>query len=191
MLHCKFQRPCQSLNMWSPGFIKHQLDNHYVEQNETTQWLQHTGWPRLFHNRTLGIIAATTRMTKSAWNGDYLLVDGTIWHSEVQLPWKPNYESYCVVSISWLIEPLTLAKTSYRSRCLLDTYWKDNFWPHEFKVVKCWERYVDVWKSFICYVFMVHHFQTHQQKDIYNLRLRSDQTIMIHHVLYLVTLLQR
>ena len=38
---------------------------------------------------------------------------------------------------------------------------------------------------------MVHHFQTHQQKDIYNLRLRSDQTIMIHHVLYLVTLLQR
>ncbi|PTD06399.1 hypothetical protein FCULG_00011852 [Fusarium culmorum] len=75
------------------------------------------------------------------------------------------------------------AKTSYRSRCLLDTYWKDNFWPHEFKVVKCLERYVDVWKRFICYVFRVQHFQTHQQQDIYNLRLGSDQTIMIRHVL--------
>ncbi|CAG1960968.1 unnamed protein product [Fusarium graminearum] len=89
MVHCNFQRPCQSLNMRSPGFIKHQLDNH-----------DHTGWPRLFHNRTLGIIAATAKKTKSTWNGDYLLADGTIWHSEVRLPRKPSYESYCVVSIS-------------------------------------------------------------------------------------------
>ncbi|KAI3573434.1 hypothetical protein IWW34DRAFT_635210, partial [Fusarium oxysporum f. sp. albedinis] len=31
----------------------------------------------------------------------------------------------------------TLVKTSCRSRCWLNTYWKDNFLPHEFKVVDC------------------------------------------------------
>jgi hypothetical protein len=85
----------------------------------------------------------------------------------------------------------TLAKTSYRSRCWLNTYWKDTFWPHEFKIVKCLKRYVDVWKRFICYVFRVQHFESHQQQDIYNLRLGRDETIMMRHILYLVTLLQR
>ncbi|KAH7187516.1 hypothetical protein BKA60DRAFT_626647 [Fusarium oxysporum] len=85
----------------------------------------------------------------------------------------------------------TLAKTSYRSRCWLNTYWKDTFWPHEFKAVNCLKRYVDVWKRFICYVFRVQHFETHQQHDIYNLRLGRDETAMIRHILYLVTRLQQ
>ncbi|KAH6957461.1 hypothetical protein DER45DRAFT_308367 [Fusarium avenaceum] len=63
--------------MWPLGFREHQLSDHDVEQNETTPWLQHTGWPRLFHNRPLGIIAATAKKPKSAWNEDYLLGQ---WH---------------------------------------------------------------------------------------------------------------
>ncbi|KAH7459229.1 hypothetical protein FOMA001_g20149 [Fusarium oxysporum f. sp. matthiolae] len=178
--------------MWPPGFSEHQLDDHDVEQNETTPWLQHTGWPRLFHNRPLGIIAATAKKPKSAWNEDYLLGQ---WHDMALRSPAPVEAQLRVIlrGVDLMIDraTFTLAKTSYRSRCWLNTYWKDNFWPHEFKVVKCLERYVDVWKRFICYVFRVQHFQTHQQQDIYNLRLGSDQTIMMRHVLYLVTLLQR
>ncbi|KAF9762082.1 hypothetical protein IL306_003564 [Fusarium sp. DS 682] len=37
----------------------------------------------------------------------------------------------------------------------------------------------------------VQHFETHQQQDIYNLRLGRDETIMMRHILYLVALLQR
>ncbi|KAH7231095.1 hypothetical protein BKA59DRAFT_497663 [Fusarium tricinctum] len=64
--------------MWPLEFREHQYDDHTVEQNETTPWLQHTGWPRLFHSRPLGIIAATAKKPKPAWNEDYLLGQ---WHN--------------------------------------------------------------------------------------------------------------
>ncbi|KAH6950402.1 hypothetical protein BKA56DRAFT_606405 [Ilyonectria sp. MPI-CAGE-AT-0026] len=44
-----------------------------IEQSETTKWLQHTGWPQLFRNRPLDIIAASTLQPGPAWNEDYLL----------------------------------------------------------------------------------------------------------------------
>ncbi|EXM15217.1 hypothetical protein FOTG_16432 [Fusarium oxysporum f. sp. vasinfectum 25433] len=84
-----------------------------------------------------------------------------------------------------------LARTSYKSRCWLNTYWKESFWPHEFKIVKCLKRYVDIWKRFICYVLRVQHFEPYQRQDIYNIRLGRDETIMMRHILYLVTRLQR
>ncbi|KAJ0127722.1 hypothetical protein HZ326_29171 [Fusarium oxysporum f. sp. albedinis] len=34
--------------------------------------LQHTGWPPLFHNLPLAVIAATARKPNPAWNEDYL-----------------------------------------------------------------------------------------------------------------------
>jgi hypothetical protein len=40
-------------------------------------------------------------------------------------------------------------------------------------------------------VFRVQHFETHQQQDIYSLRLGRDETIMMCHIRYLVALLQR
>jgi hypothetical protein len=154
----------------------------------TAHWV----WPRLFHNRSLDVIAATAKKPKSAWNEDYLLGQ---WHDmALRSPAAVEAQRRVILrGVDLMIDraTFTLAKSSYRSRCWLNTYWKDNFWPHKFKVVKCLERYVDVWKRFICYVFRVQHFQTHQQQDIYNLRLRRDQTIMMRHVLYLVTLLQR
>ncbi|KAH6982443.1 hypothetical protein EDB80DRAFT_254496 [Ilyonectria destructans] len=44
-----------------------------IEQSETTKWLQHTGWPQLFRNRPLDIIAASTLQPGPACNEDYLL----------------------------------------------------------------------------------------------------------------------
>jgi hypothetical protein len=170
----------------------HQADGHDVEQNETTPWLQHTGWPRLFHNRPLGIIAATARKPKPAWNEDYLLGQ---WHdTAVRSPAVVEAQLRVILrGVDIMVDRacFTLAKISYRSRCWLNTYWKDTFWPHEFKAVNCLKRYVDVWKRFICYVFRVQRFETHQQQDIYNLRLGRDETAMMRHILYLVARLQQ
>ncbi|KAF5572192.1 hypothetical protein FPCIR_14349 [Fusarium pseudocircinatum] len=177
--------------MWPPDFREHQPDDHNVEQNETTPWLQHTGWPRLFHDKSLGIIAATARKPKSAWNEDYLLGQ---WNDiALHCPAAVEVKLRIILrGVDLMVgrAKFTLAKTSYRSRCWLNTYWKDTFWPHEFRIVNCLRRYVDIWKRFICYVFRVQHFKTHHQQDIYNLRLGHDETIMIRHILYLVSLLQ-
>ncbi|KAH7109142.1 hypothetical protein EDB81DRAFT_673020, partial [Dactylonectria macrodidyma] len=44
-----------------------------IEQSETTKWLQHTGWPQLFRNQPLDIIAASTLQPRPGYNEDYLL----------------------------------------------------------------------------------------------------------------------
>ncbi|QKD57366.2 uncharacterized protein FOBCDRAFT_117962, partial [Fusarium oxysporum Fo47] len=158
--------------------------------NETTLWLRHTGWSRLFHNRSLAIIAAAARKPKPAWNEDYPLGQ---WHDEpLRSPAAVEAQLRVILGgINLMIDraTFTLLKTSSRSRCWMNTYWKDNFWPHEFRIVGCLRNYVDIWKRFICYMFRVSNFDTHQQREIFNLRLRRDETIMMRHILYLVSLL--
>ncbi|KAF4332408.1 hypothetical protein FBEOM_13794 [Fusarium beomiforme] len=131
--------------MWPPKLRDHQPDGHDVEQNETNTWQQHTGWPRLFHNRPLGIITATVRKSKPAWNEDYLLGQ---WHD-----------------------------TALRSPAVVET---------QLRVIL---RSVDLMVDRA--TFTVQHFETHQQQDIYNLRLGRDETAMMRYILYLVALLQR
>ncbi|KAF4331935.1 hypothetical protein FBEOM_14282 [Fusarium beomiforme] len=178
--------------MW-PSELRHDYPSvhHDVEQNETTPWLRHTGWSRLFHNRSLAIIAAAARKPKPAWNEDYLLGQ---WHDEpLQSPAAVEAQLRVILrGIDLMIDraTFTLLKTSYRSRCWMNTYWKDNFWPHEFRIVGCLRNYIDIWKRFICYMFRVSNFDTHQQREIFNLRLRRDETIMMRHILYLASLLQ-
>jgi hypothetical protein len=53
----------------------------------------------------------------------------------------------------------------------MNTYCKDSFWPHKSRVVECLKNYVDIWKQFIFYVLRVYNFDTHQQQEIYKLRL--------------------
>ncbi|KAH7231403.1 uncharacterized protein BKA55DRAFT_582699 [Fusarium redolens] len=114
--------------MWPPEFREHQPDDHDVEQNETTPWLQHTGWPRLFHNRPLGIIAATAKKPKSAWNEDYLLGQ---WNDTALRSLAAVEAQLRIIlrGVDLMVDraTFTLAQTSYRSRCWLNTYWKDNF----------------------------------------------------------------
>ncbi|EXA31562.1 hypothetical protein BFJ63_vAg17804 [Fusarium oxysporum f. sp. narcissi] len=76
--------------MWPSEFRDYQSDDHDVEQNETTPWLRHTGWSRLFHNRPLGIIAATAKKPKPAWNEDYLLGQ---WHTLQLSDWMEQFLS--------------------------------------------------------------------------------------------------
>ena len=80
----------------------------------------------------------------------------------------------------------TLARTSYTSRCWLNTYSKDVFWPHAFRLVSCFKRYVSVWKRFICFIFRVLRFKARQRQQIYNLRLGSDEEKMMQYILTLV-----
>ncbi|KAH7208502.1 uncharacterized protein BKA55DRAFT_489731, partial [Fusarium redolens] len=83
--------------------------------NETTPWLQHDGWPRLFRTRPLGIIAATAKKPKAAWNEDYLLGQ---WH-DTALRSPAAVEALLRVilrGVDLMVDraTFTLAKTSYR-----------------------------------------------------------------------------
>ncbi|KAH7117484.1 hypothetical protein EDB81DRAFT_668227, partial [Dactylonectria macrodidyma] len=114
--------------------------------------LRHTGWPRLFHNRPLDIIVAAAQQPGLAWNEVYLLGQ---WQ-DTQLRSSAAVEAQIRVvlrGVDLMIDraTFTLAKTSYRSRCWLNTYWRDEFWLHEFRIVSCLKRYVDTWKRFICF----------------------------------------
>ncbi|KAH7186989.1 hypothetical protein DER44DRAFT_737016 [Fusarium oxysporum] len=108
---------------WPLKHHNHQPDNYDVEQNETTPWLQHTGWPRLFHGRPLGIIATTAKRPRSAWNEDYLLGQ---WHdTALRSPAAVEAQLRAILcGVDLMIDRavFTLAKTSYRSRCWLNTY---------------------------------------------------------------------
>ncbi|RTE73097.1 hypothetical protein BHE90_012495 [Fusarium euwallaceae] len=82
---------------------------------------------------------------------------------------------------------VTLGRTSYTSRCWLNTYSKDVFWPHASRLVSCFKRYVSVWKRFICFIFRVLRFKARQRQRIYNLRLGSDEEKMMQYILTLVS----
>ncbi|KAH7248459.1 hypothetical protein B0J15DRAFT_562961, partial [Fusarium solani] len=158
-----------------------------TEQNETTPWLQHTRWPELFHNRPLDIIAASARQPGPIRGEDYLLGQwkGTsFWSSadaEAQLRILLRG-----VDLMFDRATATLARTSYTSRCWLNTYSKDVFWPHAFRLVSCFKRYVSVWKRFICFIFRVLRFKARHRQQIYNLRLGSDEEKMMQYILTLV-----
>ena len=158
-----------------------------TEQNETTPWLQHTRWPELFRNRPLDIIAASARQPGRVRGEDYLLGQwkGTsLWSSadaEAQL-----HVVLQGVDLMFDRATATLARTSYTSRCWLNTYSKDVFWPHAFRLVSCFKRYVSVWKRFICFIFRVLRFKARQRQQIYNLRLGSDEEKMMQYILTLV-----
>ncbi|WJG35729.1 uncharacterized protein FOBCDRAFT_114359, partial [Fusarium oxysporum Fo47] len=83
--------------------------------NETTPWLQHTGWPRLFHGRELGIIAATAKKPKPAWNEDYLL--GQWRDTALRSPAAVDAQLRVILrGVDLMVDRamLTLAKASYR-----------------------------------------------------------------------------
>ncbi|KAH8656365.1 hypothetical protein BGZ61DRAFT_486596 [Ilyonectria robusta] len=163
-----------------------------IEQSETTKWLQHTGWPQLFRNRPLDIIAASSLQPGPAWNEDYLLGSwqGTqIWSSvavEAQL-------RIILRGVDLMFDraKFTLARTSYRSRCWLNTYWKDVFWPHEFRIISSQKRYISTWKRFICFIFRTLQSSPQLRREIYNLRLRPDEVKMMRHILDLASTLQQ
>ncbi|WKT54184.1 Helicase superfamily 1/2, ATP-binding domain [Fusarium oxysporum f. sp. vasinfectum] len=159
--------------------------------SETTPWLQHTRWAELFRNRSLEIIAATAKLPASQWSRRYLLGQWQgldFWSSaetEAQL-------QVILRGLDLMFDRAraTLDRTPYISRCWLNTYAKDAFWPHGFRVIPTFKRYLAIWKRFICFVFRVLQYPSWQRKEVYNLRLGSDEIKMMQHILYLVGQLQ-
>ncbi|KAH7200594.1 hypothetical protein BKA60DRAFT_641987 [Fusarium oxysporum] len=159
--------------------------------SETTPWLQHTRWAELFRNRSLEIIAATAKLPVSQWSRRYLLGQWQglyIWSSaetEAQL-------QVILRGLDLMFDRAraTLDRTPYISRCWLNTYAKDAFWPHGFRVIPSFKKYLAIWKRFICFVFRALQYPSRQRKEVYNLRLGSDEIKMMQHILYLVGQLQ-
>jgi hypothetical protein len=159
--------------------------------SETTPWLQHTRWAELFRNRSLEIIAATAKLPASQWSRRYLLGQWQglyIWSSaetEAQL-------QVILRGLDLMFDRAraTLDRTPYISRCWLNTYAKDAFWPHGFRVIPSFKKYLAIWKRFICFVFRALQYPSRQRKEVYNLRLGSNEIKMMQHILYLVGQLQ-
>ncbi|KAH7231387.1 uncharacterized protein BKA55DRAFT_598628 [Fusarium redolens] len=159
--------------------------------SETTPWLQHTRWAKLFRNRSLEIIAATAKLPASQWSRRYLLGQWQglyIWSSaetEAQL-------QVILRGLDLMFDRAraTLDRTPYISRCWLNTYAKDAFWPHGFRVIPSFKKYLAIWKRFICFVFRALQYPSRQRKEVYNLRLGSNEINMMQHILYLVGQLQ-
>ncbi|CZS75075.1 unnamed protein product [Fusarium graminearum] len=159
--------------------------------SETTPWLQHTRWAELFRDRPLGIIASTAKQPASQWSRNYLLGQWKgfpMWSSaetEAQL-------QIILHGLDLMFDRAraTLDRTPYISRCWLNTFAKDAFWPHGFQVIPSFKRYLAIWKRFICFVFRVLQYPSWQRKEVYNLRLGSKEIKMMQHVLYLAVELQ-
>ncbi|KAH7200591.1 hypothetical protein BKA60DRAFT_470051 [Fusarium oxysporum] len=159
--------------------------------SETTPWLQHTRWAELFRNRLLEIIAATAKQPTLQPSRNYLL-------GQWQGP--PSWSSAeTKAQLQIILHGLdlmfdraraTLDRTPYISRCWLNTFVKDAFWPHGFRVIPSFKRYLAIWKRFICFIFRVLQYPSRQRKEVYNLRLGSNEIKMMQHVLYLVGQLQ-
>ncbi|SPJ88776.1 uncharacterized protein FTOL_12670 [Fusarium torulosum] len=160
-------------------------------RSETTPWLQHTRWAELFRDRSLEIIAATAKLPASQWSRKYLLGQWQgldFWSSaetEAQL-------QVILRGLDLMFDRAraTLDRTPYISRCWLNTYAKDAFWPHGFRVIPTFKKYLVIWKSFICFVFRILQYPSRQHKEVYNVRLGSNEIEMMQHILYLVGQLQ-
>ncbi|KAH6984051.1 hypothetical protein EDB80DRAFT_236825, partial [Ilyonectria destructans] len=162
-----------------------------AEQSETTPWLQHTRWPELFRNRPLDVIAASAQQPGPVKSEGYLLGHWQgcpLWSSsdtEAQL-------RIILHGLDLMFDRarVTLDRTPYTSRCWLNTYSKDAFWPYGFRVIPSFKRYLAIWKRFICFVFRVLQYPTRQRREVFNLRLGSNEVKMMQHVLYLARQLQ-
>ncbi|KAI5455909.1 hypothetical protein BGZ63DRAFT_368266, partial [Mariannaea sp. PMI_226] len=91
-------------------------------------WLQHTGWPQLFHNQSLTIIAASAKQPKPGWNEDYIL--GIRQDTQVQSSSVVEAQIRVILrGVDLMVDraKFTLAKTSYRSRCWLNTRMVESF----------------------------------------------------------------
>ncbi|PWI64550.1 hypothetical protein PCL_09563 [Purpureocillium lilacinum] len=86
----------------------------------------------------------------------------------------------------------TPARTSYRSRCWISSYWRDTFYTRPLRVLpmRTKARYKSKWKEFICYLFRAIALEPQKRREIHNIPLRADEITMMHHVLSLASRLQ-
>ncbi|KAL5611084.1 hypothetical protein FOBRF1_007201 [Fusarium oxysporum] len=159
-----------------------------INPNETTPWLQHTRWPDLFRNRSLEVISTTAQQPDFVQGQDYLL--GKWKESSVESSAEAEAQLRILlhgVDIMFNRVMATMARTSYTSRCWLNTYSRNDFWPHPFRAVLCLKRYISVWKRLICFVFRVLGFKERQRQQLYNFKLGLKEEKMMHYILFLAS----
>jgi hypothetical protein len=146
--------------------------------SETTPWLQHTRWAELFCNRSLEIIAATAKQPALQPSRNYLLGQWQgfpLWSSaetEAQL-------QIILHGLDLMFDRAraTLDRTPYISRCWLNTFAEDDFWPHGFRLIPSFKRYLAIWKRFICFVFRVLQYPPLQRQEVYARISRTNKKI--------------
>ncbi|PNP52709.1 hypothetical protein FNYG_15809 [Fusarium nygamai] len=159
-----------------------------INPNETTPWLRHTRWPDLFRNRSLEVISTTAQQPDFIQGQDYLL--GKWKGSSVESSAEAEAQLRILlqgVDIMFNRVMATMARTSYTSRCWLNTYSRNDFWPHPFRAVLCLKRYMSVWKRLICFVFRVLGFKERQRQELYNFKLGLKEEKMMHYILFLAS----
>ncbi|KJZ70350.1 hypothetical protein HIM_10241 [Hirsutella minnesotensis 3608] len=167
-----------------------------VEDNETTPWLKHTGWPEFFQGRPLDIITTSAIQPTAGLNrgkGGLLLGSWQgvpVW-SSARAEARLRILMQAVDDIFDRAEA-TLARTSYRSRCWISSYWRDTFYTRPLRILptRTKARYKSKWKEFICYLFRAIALQPRKRREIHNIPLRADEMTMMHHVLSLASRLQ-
>ncbi|KAJ9413224.1 hypothetical protein FOXG_15161 [Fusarium oxysporum f. sp. lycopersici 4287] len=159
-----------------------------IDPNETTPWLRHTRWPDLFRNRSLEVISTTAQQPDFVQGQHYLL--GKWKGSSVESSAEAEAQLRILlqgVDIMFNRVMATMARTSYTSRCWLNTYSRNDFWPHPFRAVLCLKRYISVWKRLICFVFRVLGFKERQRQQLYNFKLGLKEEKMMHYILFLAS----
>ncbi|PWI64589.1 hypothetical protein PCL_09519 [Purpureocillium lilacinum] len=167
-----------------------------VEDDETTPWLKHTGWPEFFEGRPLDIIttSATQPTAAPSRSQEDLLLgswQGVPVRSSARAEARLRILMQAVDDIFDRAEA-TLAHTSYRSRCWISSYWRDTFYTRPLRVLppRTKARYKSTWKEFICYLFRAIALEPQKRREIHNIPLRADEITMMHHVLSLASRLQ-
>ncbi|KAL7755555.1 hypothetical protein ACKLNR_014653 [Fusarium oxysporum f. sp. zingiberi] len=157
-----------------------------INPNETTPWLRHTRWPDLFRNRSLEIITTSAQQPDFVQGQDYL--PGQWGRSSIKSSAEAETQLRILlrgVDLMFNRVMATMARTSYTSRCWLNTYSRNDFWPHPFRAVLCSKRYISVWKRLICFVFRVLGFKERQRRELYNFRLGPKEEKMMLYILSL------
>ncbi|KJZ70143.1 hypothetical protein HIM_10450 [Hirsutella minnesotensis 3608] len=151
-----------------------------VEDNETTPWLKHTGWPECFQSRPLDIITTSAIQPTAGPNrGKEGLLLGSwqgvpVW-SSARAEARLRILMQAVDDIFDRAEA-TLARTSYRSRCWISSYWRDTFYSATAYPTNQNKGKIQV--------------EPRKRREIHNIPLRADEMTMMHHVLSLASRLQ-
>lgn len=156
------------------------------EDNESTPWLRHTGWPVLLANRPLDILVASTLPPAARVDEDYYLGH---WAGSALMSSRAN-EAKLRLILHGIDEMFnraekTLTCTAYRLRCWLQTYHQRHFRPVAFKQLGTKSSrmgYLSLWKQFICYVFRVWATPKGLRNDIYSVVFQPAETQQMEYI---------
>ncbi|PWI64548.1 hypothetical protein PCL_09561 [Purpureocillium lilacinum] len=157
---------------------------------------KHTGWPEFFEGRSLDIITACSIQPTAGPNRDreHLLLGSwqgvPIW-SSARVEARLRILMQAVDDIFDRAEA-TLARTSYRSRCWISSYWRGTFHTRPQRVLppRTNARYKSKWKEFICYLFRAIALEPRKRREIHHIPLRAGQMTMVRRVMSLASRLQ-